>query len=59
MVDPARRFFDNTAGEHTYSQPILKVGSDATLRELSVNREKFIARDGLYNWLNKERQAGT
>ena len=26
MVDPAGRFFDNAAGAHTYSRPILEVG---------------------------------
>ena len=56
MVDPAGRFFDNTAGRHTYSQPILAVGAEAALRELSVNPDKFLARGGLYNWLNSEQQ---
>ena len=50
MVDPAGRFFDNTAGHHTYSQPILEVGTAAALREISVSADKFIARDGLYNF---------
>ncbi len=26
MVDPAGRFFDNAAGMHTYSEPLLKIG---------------------------------
>ena len=50
MVDPAGRFFDNTAGHHTYSQPILDVGAATALQELSVSADKFVARDGLYNF---------
>ena len=49
MADPAGRFFDNTAGHHTYSDPILEVGVQAALRQLSVDPGKFIARDGAYN----------
>ena len=52
MVDPAGRFFDNTSGRHTYSQPILEVGAEVALQELSVDHQKFVARDGLYNWTN-------
>ena len=50
MVDPAGRFFDNTAGVHTYSQPINEVGVDAALGEVSVDASKFLFRDGLYDW---------
>ena len=59
MVDPAGRFFDNTAGKHTYSKPILEVGAEAAFQELSVNHQKFIARDGLYNWANIDNQDQT
>ena len=45
MVDPAGRFFDNTAGRHTYSQPILEVGAEVALQELSVDHQKFVGRD--------------
>ena len=50
MVDPAGRFFDNTAGTHTYSRPIIEVGADVALLEVSVDRGKFMERDGLYDW---------
>ena len=50
MVDPAGRFFDNVAGIHVYSRPINKVGVDAALREVSVDPDKFLLRDGFYNW---------
>ncbi len=50
MVDPAGRFFDNTNGAHTYSNPILEVGVDAALKEITVYYSKFLERGGLYDW---------
>ena len=50
MVDPAGRFFDNVTGTHVYSRPINKVGVDAALREVSIDPDKFLLRDGLYDW---------
>ena len=50
MVDPAGRFFDNVAGVHTYSRPILEAGVDEALREVSVDAEKFLSRSGMYDW---------
>ena len=50
MVDPAGRFFDNTAGAHTYSQPINEVGVEAALGQVSVDAGKYLLRDGLYDW---------
>ena len=50
MVDPAGRFFDNVSGSHTYSRPILEVGVEEALREVSVAPEKFLSRSGLYDW---------
>ena len=50
MVDPAGRFFDNTQGAHTYSSPILDVGIEDALREVSVNAERFRQRGGRYAW---------
>ena len=48
MVDPAGRFFDNVAGGHTYSRPILDVGVEEALSDVSVDATKFISRGGLY-----------
>ena len=50
MVDPAGRFFDNTAGRYTYSSPITEVGVDEALNEVSVSAAKFLSRGGLYEW---------
>ncbi len=50
MVDPAGRFFDNVSGFHTYSRPILEVGVEQALKEVSVDAGKFLSRSGLYAW---------
>ncbi len=50
MVDPAGRFFDNVAGGHTYSRPITEVGVEEALKDVSVDPQKFLARNGLYAW---------
>ena len=50
MVDPAGRFFDNTAGAHVYSQFINDVGVEAALRDVSVDPSRFRLRGGLYAW---------
>ena len=50
MVDPAGRFFDNVAGSHTYSRPILEVGVEESLMDVLVDVGKFLSRNGLYAW---------
>lgn len=50
MVDPAGRFFDNAAGAHTYSRPILEVGVESALSDVSVDAGKFLSRSGMYAW---------
>ena len=50
MVDPAGRFFDNASGGHTYSRSIVEVGVEEAFRNVSVDSQKFISRDGLYDW---------
>ena len=50
MVDPAGRFFDNAAGAHTYSRPILEVGVEQALMDVSVDAGKFLSRSGMYAW---------
>ena len=50
MVDPAGRFFDNAAGAHTYSRPILEVGVAQALTDVSVDAGKFLSRSGMYAW---------
>ena len=48
MVDPLGRFFDNTKGEHTYSNPILEVGVAGALEDIEIYPERFAARGGFY-----------
>ncbi len=48
MIDPAGRFFDNTKGEHSYGQPLLKVGINEAMNPINFSYEKFIERGGLY-----------
>ncbi|MCC5924345.1 MAG: viperin family antiviral radical SAM protein, partial [Crocinitomicaceae bacterium] len=50
MVDPAGRFYDNVKGTHNYSRPILEIGAEQAIREVNYDFEKFILRDGLYDW---------
>ncbi|HEY4175777.1 MAG TPA: viperin family antiviral radical SAM protein [Kofleriaceae bacterium] len=50
MIDPLGRFFDNVDGRHLYSPPILEVGVERALAEIRWQREKFVARGGLYPW---------
>lgn len=48
MVDPAGRFFDNTKGYYTYSKPILEVGVELALNEITYDFDRFVERGGLY-----------
>lgn len=53
MVDPAGRFYDNVNGTHNYSRPILEIGVRQAITEVNYDFEKFILRDGLYDWKTK------
>ena len=50
MIDPAGRFFDNAQGTHTYSHPILDVGVEEALKDVSINPKRFLQRGGQYDW---------
>ena len=50
MVDPAGRFFDNVSGAHTYSRPILEVGVEEALANVTIDSRSFLSRGGLYRW---------
>ncbi|RXJ51544.1 radical SAM protein [Gelidibacter gilvus] len=56
MVDPAGRFFDNAAGTHNYSKPILEVGVKAALKTMNYDLDKFLIRGGFYDWKNDIKQ---
>lgn len=50
MVDPAGRFFDNTASTYRYSRPILDVGVKAAWQDIRFDPERFDKRGGHYDW---------
>ena len=50
MIDPAGRFFDNAQGSYKYSDPILKVGVEEALKQVSIDPERFLQREGKYDW---------
>ena len=50
MIDPAGRFFDNVQGTYNYSEPILEVGVDRALKEISIDSKQFHKRGGRYDW---------
>ncbi|QCE43320.1 viperin family antiviral radical SAM protein [Psychroserpens sp. NJDZ02] len=56
MVDPAGRFFDNAAGTHNYSKPILEVGIQEALKTMNYDFDKFLNRGGVYDWNTNKNQ---
>lgn len=50
MVDPAGRFYDNQAGAHNYSRPILEIGARLAIQQVNYDFSKFVLRGGIYNW---------
>ena len=50
MIDPAGRFFDNVQGTYNYSKPILEVGVERALKEVSIDSKQFHKRGGRYDW---------
>ena len=50
MVDPRGRFFDSTAGTHSYSRPILEVGLDSAFAEVDFDPAMFLSRGGDADW---------
>lgn len=50
MVDPLGRFFSNAGGRHTYSDPILAVGVEVALAQVTFDHERLMRRGGIYAW---------
>ena len=48
MITPDGRFYQNTEGRYTKSQPILDVGMQIALEQVGFNYEKFQRRGGAY-----------
>ena len=53
MIDPQGRFFDSSAGHHTYSQSILEAGIEEAFAQVSFDRATFEARGGSYEFLSQ------
>jgi radical S-adenosyl methionine domain-containing protein 2 len=50
MIDPLGRFFDNVDGRLVYGPPILEVGVERAFASVRFERERLVARGGLYPW---------
>eukprot|EP01025_Chloroclados_australasicus_P015927 TRINITY_DN1776_c0_g2_i1.p1 TRINITY_DN1776_c0_g2~~TRINITY_DN1776_c0_g2_i1.p1 ORF type:complete len:368 (-),score=23.50 TRINITY_DN1776_c0_g2_i1:512-1471(-) len=50
MIDPLGRFFHNTFGFYKYSSPITEIGVEQALKQVVWDTDKFVERDGLYDW---------
>jgi radical S-adenosyl methionine domain-containing protein 2 len=50
MIDPMARFFDNVDGRLVYSPSILEVGVESAFERVRWERERLVARGGLYPW---------
>jgi radical S-adenosyl methionine domain-containing protein 2 len=50
MIDPHGRFFDSSAGRHTYSRPILEAGLESAFSEVCFDRDRFEERGGSYDF---------
>lgn len=50
MINPEGKMFDNVDGKMSFSESLLDVGVLEALGQLRVDREKFLARGGMYEW---------
>lgn len=53
MIDPMGRFFDNVDGRLVYGEPILDVGVERAFASVRWERERMVARGGIYPWRRK------
>lgn len=52
LIDPLGRLFENTKGIHTYSDTLISNNIEHCLSQISLNRNTFLKRGGIYNWNN-------
>ena len=50
MINPEGKFYDNANGIYNTSRPILDVGVEEALSDVSIDPEKFTKRGGYYKW---------
>lgn len=50
LIDPLGRMFENSKGEHTYSDSLVESTVDHCLSQIKLNRDVFEQRGGIYQW---------
>lgn len=50
LIDPVGRLFENSSGEHTYSDSLTNNTMSHCLNQITLNKETFLKRGGIYNW---------
>ncbi|MGB1898590.1 MAG: viperin family antiviral radical SAM protein, partial [Candidatus Poseidoniaceae archaeon] len=55
MMDALGRFYSNTSGGHSYGPPVFEVGVDEAWAQNDFIKERFVAREGEYDWSNSRR----
>jgi len=50
LIDPMGRLFENSKGHHVYSSPLQHSDVDTCLSEISLDRNMFEKRGGIYDW---------
>jgi len=50
LIDPQGRLFENSAGKHTYSDSLIDNDFSHCIEQISLDREMFIQRGGIYKW---------
>jgi radical S-adenosyl methionine domain-containing protein 2 len=54
MIDPNGRFYDNLESEYIYSSPILEIGIQQAYSQIRIDYDKFVKRNGIYDWKIKK-----
>lgn len=55
MMDALGRFYSNTSGGHEYGDSVLEIGVEAAWAQNHFIEERFVAREGEYDWTNVRR----
>ena len=50
LIDPKGRLFEDTLGTHTYSDSLLNESVEHCMSQITLNRQTFLERGGLYDW---------
>ena len=55
MMDALGRFYSNTSGGHSYGPSVFEVGVGEAWAQNDFIKERFVAREGEYDWSNTRR----